>query len=768
MIFDDFSLKKADNAIQELHSRSDGDRMRPDSIEATAILFDHIISHLPESYYRRHLESLVYPLNTSLNRDAIESLGYGALVALMRVLQRMAELFPTHAPADIEENIQMAHAVLAKRFITVGDEERARRHLETAGVEKIEDILDGMKPQIDSPAHSATDSPVWIPVTLHPLSSLPSLVTGRMIQGQLGIELTGEWSLRRRYKPVVAFDGRILERDDPFAEQLRAAVSIAEHIFITKNGQRELARLPREYLFAFSGSDMETAQARAYTGGSAGLGFTLLALQEIDRIRFRRCTRRMKRRIAVTGSVAGDGSVMPVDDANIEAKMRAVFFSACTHFVVPEGNRATAEAVLKRLHEEFPNRELELVPVSSVMEAYRDERIFEEERIPAGAIALKKAIRKRKHIIAAVSLIAAVAVMLLLIPPIFVREIHTFRVEHDTLYFINRFGVTFDSYKLGYHVYPCEQQNPGLPPGLVAQSKNGPPVYAYNGFHEDIIPGNGKEFLFVAVAVDPTEKSPSGTIHVHLLSHSRDTLLHITVSDTLRMLEDGKPVEYTKVNLLWNGLRDFDGDGYMELYFVTRNHIWSPSTVHCVSFKDGSIQTFAHYGHFRAFRILDLGNDGKEEIILASVHGHPLNKAVVTVLDPLNMQGTTPTRMDPSFIDFPEDPALLYIMFPQSVMCELLGGECDRPHAMTINPLGNGEIWFGVQEGHTGIMYYFDAFWRCSRVEFINTYISQYNAFRKTHDLKPLEEYAEELREGVRYWDRKSKNWVASSPSNGI
>jgi len=185
--------------------------------------------------------------------------------------------------------------------------------------------------------------------------------------------------------------------------------------------------------------------------------------------------------------------------------------------------------------------------------------------------------------------------------------------------------------------------------------------------------------------------------------------------------------------------------------------------VHCISFEDQSVQTFAHYGHFNPRRIHDYNGDGRDELILAGVHGDPLDKGIVCVLDPLDMQGATPTGLDPSFVDFKEDAALLYIMFPQTVMCELLEGKCSRPHAWSINPEGE-EIWFGVLEGVTGLRFYFDSSWQCNCVKFIDTYISRYEALRKYYDLKPFREYEEDLRREVRYWDKESRDWVASPP----
>lgn len=733
MAYDDLSLKRADSAFEELYARFESGEVGAGTIEAAALLLDHVVSRFHESYYRPHLERTTRLLVEYLDPSRADRLGYDALLALLNVLGKSRDLFSASTRETINTAAETVLASLAK----------------TRG-------------ELGSPAENLEAGNLFIPLVHQPLKSLPSLLTGQMVQGALDIEVTGEWSLLRKRKPVIAFDGKILESQGPFARQLRAAAAIADDIFICDNAQRELARLPRHYLYSFLGSGAETA--RTYTGGSAGLGFALLTLNRLETLGLRRRQRRLKSRTAITGYLGPEGSVLPVDNAGLTAKLKSVFFSSCTHFVIPDENRAAAEATLAKLHEEFPARRLELVPVSSVEEAYRDDRIFELAHVSAGTVALKKMERKRKYVVAGASLLAAVIVMLLLIPPMFMKEISTFYVRNDVLHFENRFGVVFDTFAPGYHIFKCENKEPGLPPGLIQHEKDSPPIYAYNGFYEDITSDDGKEFLFVALEVDPTEKTPAGRIHIHLLSKSRKPLLHITLSDTLRMLENDKLDDHIKVNLTWNGFHDFDHDGRKELYIVARNHVLSPTVVHCVSLENGSIQTFAHYGYFNAFRIHDYNGDGSEEIILAGVHGDPLNRGVVAVLDPLDMQGTTPTGLDPSFVDFKDDAALLYIMFPKTVMCDLLGGECSRPHAMTINPSGNSATWFGVQEGETGLMYYFDPSWRCNDIQFITTYESRYRAFEKIHDLTPMDAYREELRREVRYWDRDEQDWVTSPP----
>jgi len=168
MKFDDFSLRRADNVLQELYSRSDSGGMQQDTIEAAAILFDYFISHLQESYYRPHLENLQHQILSSLEEDSIKSLSYDALAAISRVLKKMKELFPESMPADIDEKIKITHTYLARHFVTVGDEEKVKVHLKQAEHENLSSAFKSMQLEIDTPGYDPVIGLVSVPSPYNP------------------------------------------------------------------------------------------------------------------------------------------------------------------------------------------------------------------------------------------------------------------------------------------------------------------------------------------------------------------------------------------------------------------------------------------------------------------------------------------------------------------------------------------------------------------------------------------------------------------------
>ena len=210
MALDDLSLKRADNVFQELRSRFDSGLADAGIVEATTFVLDHIISHFQESYYRPHLGNIRREFLSFLNPDLIDSLSYEALGALSRVLRKIEKPFPDEATSEIDTGTQAIYKSLAKRHIAAGDEEGAGDHIKLAGFEDIPGAITELRREIEATMEDQTSGTISIPVTQQPLNSLPSLTTGNMVRGELDIEITGEWSIIRRRKPVVAFDGRIL------------------------------------------------------------------------------------------------------------------------------------------------------------------------------------------------------------------------------------------------------------------------------------------------------------------------------------------------------------------------------------------------------------------------------------------------------------------------------------------------------------------------------------------------------------------------------
>ena len=690
-----------------------------------------------------------------LAEEAIAAYGFDALSILPDLIGDFVKEESNVAGRAFVATLAAVHRRLAWFNIILGEKDEAKRNLELSGAADPEGEAEALRRALARGERESRADSVNLLFVMRPPGAGGALSLGRVESVSANLRIAGEWSFFRKYDPELSIDGRILEQKDPFALQLADAVRFAERHFIDVLGKKTLARLPRHYSFFLPSGGADLSEAPAMTGGSAGLGFALLALALIDCLKTRPSSIRIRAAAAFTGSIGESGEILSVDDAGIEAKVRAAFFSPCRYLALPKGNRPRAEEMLRELEREHPARRLELVSHNSVVDLLSDERFVEHRTVSLAARLGASAFRKRKHLVTAAACAGTILVLALLLPPRYAREIARCEFRDNRLAFFNRFGVEFQSYTIPYHVNV--RQN-GVAPLADSTATLGRkmPCLPYTIVHEDILPGGGRELLFIGVESDPALTDPAGRIHVHLFSSHADSKLHVAIWDALWMLEDDKPSGYVQFELNACRLFDFDKDGSKELLLISRNHLWSPAAAIVISLEDGAYQTFRHNGHFYDYAIMDFNGDGADEIILAGVHNEPLRNSVVVVLDPRRIEGATPIGLNPRFIPPCNDAAMTYIKLPESIICSLLPeGECQQPQGVSVNKISAKEIWIGSQEGGNGraLMFYFDSSLSCVEVRCTDTYKAAYEGFRPQHNLKRLEEYLEDLRDEVEYWN---------------
>lgn len=753
-------MKQLDTALYHLLGRIKRDGRDFGACELALHILAHCRASCDRTSYQYFLRPFISYEQSFLCDDAISGYEFDVISSLQTLIEELGALAPGGSTPEREAALSAVRRRLAWFHEILGESDEAMHQLKLAGAMDPPGEAATMRDDLAIGQKQSCADRMNLLFVMNPSVSTGALGLGKMAWASAKLRITGEWSAFRKHEPLLSIDGSILERNDPFADQLRKAVRFAEHHFIDVLGKKELQRLPRHYSFALGDRRSDIQTSLAMTGGSAGLGFTLLALANLDGLKMRSPAIRIRSMAACTGTIDDSGNILPVDDAGVELKVRAAFFSPCRSLAVPAGNRQRAEDALRILATEYPSRGLELVTVSNVTDVLRDARIVEWEPVSAAKSIGGLLFRKRKHLITATSCAGALLALALFLPPRYTQEAASCAFRDNRIDFINRFGFLFRSYEIPYAVnIRAARTDSPADPSDVDGAKSQPEPYRL--YHEDIAPGGGREILFIGVASNPAKKAPAGTIHVHLFSTSGNSLLQVALWDTLSMMDDGQRADHVLFELNENCLHDFDQDGFKELFLLTRNHLNSPTAAVVLSLQNGTYRTFKHYGHLYAYSILDMNGDGTEEIILAGVHGHPLNAAVVAVLDPDHMEGATPVGFDPYFIPPCEDVATAYIKLPRSVICGLLPpGECQRPHAVSANPVRANEIWFGSKEGEHGrsLLFYFDSTWTCTRVGCTGTYETTYEIFRADHALKPLAEYLDDLRAEVEYWD--GKGWT--------
>jgi len=103
-----------------------------------------------------------------------------------------------------------------------------------------------------------------------------------------------------------------------------------------------------------------------YRGNSLGIALTISFIEELLKHYNSPIIIRSINSTAITGGVNSGGELIGISKEIIKKKVDCVFFSPIQTFVVPESDMKYADEQLKILKEEFPNRELQIIGISSL------------------------------------------------------------------------------------------------------------------------------------------------------------------------------------------------------------------------------------------------------------------------------------------------------------------------------------------------------------------------------------------------------------------
>ncbi|MBD3180285.1 MAG: hypothetical protein GF417_12315, partial [Candidatus Latescibacteria bacterium] len=589
-----FTPRDIDDLLAELMSAVHGDARNLVYAEHASLILHYCIATLEPSVYHSYLKLNAYPLLEALTPESVSILNYSTLRVLPELLDEIVRVEPSISREKIEElessiqkNLDFYSCVL--------------------GLMDEKELSIDMSRQLRSYSDSSSSSMINL-VLVSTLASKggSQFNLGKVLPGRLSIEVTGEGSLFRKVESFISFDKRIREENDPFSKQLEESVSFAERSVGGRYGRWELDRIPRVYRFGISDSSGGRDWAEFFTGGSAGLAFALISMADVEKLSNLRLRHRIRRNTAFTGGIDREGNVLPVDDADMPLKTRAVFHSPCSRLVLPEQNMPAARKELEKLLHQYPGGKLELRPVSNIAQVYSDSSIVERFRTPAIRVLGKRARIWRKHLFSAAA-VFLIFLFYVLIPRL---DHNTVRCEFDgtTIDFYNRFNHNFHSFSPGYFICNIENNYDGI------DSKS------YRLYDQIDVTGDGEnEILFISVASDSNATKPAGRIHTHLFDNSGKLMNHIPLWDSLLIKAGEIKRPFADFTYCQDRVADLDEDGLMELVIASVHIEFSPSLTAVVSFKEESYRIYIHGGHLKRLATGDFNRDGRQDMVLGGV-----------------------------------------------------------------------------------------------------------------------------------------------------
>jgi len=350
--------------------------------------------------------------------------------------------------------------------------------------------------------------------------------------------------------------------------------------------------------------------------------------------------------VAITGGVAADGTLMPVDEQGLRLKVEACAFSWIRYLVVPQSQADLCRQELQRhsaSHEDAAG--LEVIGIGKLEEIYHDRRLVLIRNVPAAVRLGRKAWKRRRSITAALLLFLLLAVLKSLWGPI---DPNPVMAEYRGKFLLveNRFGEVLDRIDLGNAVSFAH-----IPFG---------PLQRFVNFY-DIDEDGWNEVIYLAELREEKQSYPwilcksirTGTILWHFRPYK--DLSFVVNTD----INTGK---FEGVLHIITG--DYDRDGRPEVY-LSAAHAYFPCLIFKLDARNGQeLDHYLHIGALAGMYFTDINQDGAMELI-ASGQNNAYRQACLLVLDPRQVQGHSPLTPEYAVRHYQGNKELAYLLLPK-------------------------------------------------------------------------------------------------------
>jgi hypothetical protein len=202
---------------------------------------------------------------------------------------------------------------------------------------------------------------------------------------------------------------------------------------------------------------------------------------------------------------------------------------------------------------------------------------------------------------------------------------------------------------------------------------------------------------------------------------------------------------------------DFERKGIPQVIIAASQEPWFPNVLIRLNANNGSyVSEYWHPGVIPFVVQKDLNGDGIEELLMAGQNNR-YGQACLVVLDPRKITGYAPTPAQYVPTGMPKGQEMYYLMFPVTDMKKGWIDVSNQATKLAIREGGLLEVAVvePVYDYKAEVYYYFDSTMTCVGVRGSDHFTAVHKRYeeqgRFTHKLG--DEYYEDLRRGVLYWD---------------
>jgi hypothetical protein len=474
----------------------------------------------------------------------------------------------------------------------------------------------------------------------------------------------------------VVFSHQLRASDDPQISGAYAALAALRHI---PNSAFHTPHSATRGNFEFLGSGGEL-----YGGDSLGFACFATAYGDWWSKDLHRERRLISGSVVFSGALNDDGLAASVSESSLQKKVERVFFSPLSHLVVPEANRADAEAAVERLRRRHPARRLRINGVERASDIVADHNIFIPERVCLGEYAVRAAAKYTRSVKVQVPILAILGYLLLCLiyPRLWVgfdMQPAEVKATADGITVLNGAGHLLGSYT-GF---------PGTTHFRSFSAAGTGPDYpnAYYRF-ADLDRDGQDEVLCCVPYVDRPKGLNTSPLYAFRVRRfgGLDSIFAAPISTPTGYRGDTDSGQALTYNYALRGLYTFQTQrGSLRLLVVSANSEPARCQIQVFDSAGTRVGFYLNQGHFNwtAIKIEDIDHDGTPELCLGGANNR-LRRACIAILDPNRIWGVSPPWDVSQFSGsgMPKGSQKLYVAFARSDLCDREGLV---PYNMVVN-----------------------------------------------------------------------------------
>lgn len=492
-----------------------------------------------------------------------------------------------------------------------------------------------------------------------------------------------------------------------------------------------------------------------HVGNSANLAISALWYTHLQEATNQRNRYKINSHSIITGDIAKEGNVLPVDEETIGLKVKAAFFSWGKILVVPASQRALFEKKLAELQEKYPTRQIVLHGVKHLRELFFDRRLTmheEEGRIKY----YYKRLKSQEFRFITVPLITVLLgfIIWLIFGPVDQNPVDV-KYEGENMIVLNQYGQRIRSFKVGnilvedlqifHESYGNRVINKSLFVDLNDDGKN-EIVYAQNVNIED----GSKEEKVIAYSL-----SGDSLIWEKQLRFELDFPNKRSISrDAYRVFD------IDKLNQ--------SSDNKKEIILNVAHEQFFPSLILKLNSNTGEeLGRYVHTGRVIQIVTHDLNGDSKQEIIAFGKNNAFDQATVVFTFQADEIKGHSPLTEEYKINGYRKGSELTYLRIPRSVVGESFRKVemNNKPYVLRVDQNGRDVIVrvfdFSLPDSnplevdHGSLFFYFNYDMEIQSIETSSNYdLWAKNLYEDGMiPFEPDHEYFEAFKDSLLYWD---------------